>query len=54
MRQEQLEEAISKKKDEMIEIGMAKGLRCEKTIRCSQELDILLNYYNRLFLNIRP
>ena len=48
MRQEQLVEAISQKRDEMIKIGMAKGLLSEETINCSQELDKLLNKYNRL------
>lgn len=48
MRQEQLVEAISKKRDEMIKLGMGKGLQCEETINCSQELDELLNDYSRL------
>ncbi|MGG1675471.1 Spo0E family sporulation regulatory protein-aspartic acid phosphatase [Neobacillus sp. NRS-1170] len=52
MRQEQLEKAISKKRDEMIKIGMAKGLHSEETILCSQELDDMLNEYNRL--SLRP
>ncbi|MGG3467100.1 aspartyl-phosphate phosphatase Spo0E family protein [Neobacillus pocheonensis] len=51
MRQEQLEEAISKKRDEMIRIGMTKGLHCEETVLCSQELDNMLNEYNRKYLN---
>ncbi|MDN3016048.1 aspartyl-phosphate phosphatase Spo0E family protein [Paenibacillus sp. BSR1-1] len=52
MRQEQLEKAINKKRDEMIKIGLAKGLQCEETILCSQELDDMINEYNRL--KLRP
>lgn len=48
MRKVDLEEAISEKRAEMIEIGMAKGLSSEETIVCSQELDRLLNDYRRL------
>jgi Spo0E like sporulation regulatory protein len=48
MRQEQLVEEINKKRNEMINTGMALGLDCEKTIQCSQELDQLLNEYNSL------
>lgn len=44
----ELEEAINEKRAEMIEIGMAKGLSCEETIVCSQELDRLLNEYRSL------
>ena len=43
-----LEEAISEKRAEMIEIGMVKGLSSEETVVCSQELDRLLNEYRRL------
>jgi hypothetical protein len=43
-----LEAAISEKRAEMIEVGMAKGLSSEETIVCSQELDRLLNDYRRL------
>ncbi|WP_246942061.1 Spo0E family sporulation regulatory protein-aspartic acid phosphatase [Bacillus pinisoli] len=45
MRKEFLAEAIQVKRDEMIHIGITKGLRNEETIRCSQELDELLNLY---------
>ncbi|MFC4801625.1 Spo0E family sporulation regulatory protein-aspartic acid phosphatase [Neobacillus sp. GCM10023253] len=47
MRQAQLAEAIRNKRAEMIQIGMSKGLDSEETIYCSQELDDLLNEYNR-------
>jgi hypothetical protein len=46
-----LEEAINEKRDEMIKIGMTKGLSNRETIVCSQELDNLLNEYRRLTLN---
>ncbi len=48
MRIVDLEEAINEKRAEMIEIGMEKGLSCEETVVCSQELDRLLNDYRRL------
>ncbi|MGG3470434.1 aspartyl-phosphate phosphatase Spo0E family protein [Neobacillus pocheonensis] len=50
MRLEQFEEAINEKKVEMIKLGMRKGLQNEETIYCSQELDKLLNDYNRLLM----
>ncbi|MFB3161665.1 aspartyl-phosphate phosphatase Spo0E family protein [Neobacillus sp. 179-C4.2 HS] len=43
-----LEEAINEKRAKMIELGMEKGLSCEETIVCSQELDRLLNDHRRL------
>jgi hypothetical protein len=43
-----LEEAINEKRAKMIELGMEKGLSCEETIVCSQELDKLLNDHRRL------
>ncbi|MCM3117543.1 aspartyl-phosphate phosphatase Spo0E family protein [Neobacillus sp. MER 74] len=48
MRLDLCEAAIKEKKDEMIKLGMTKGLQNEETIYCSQELDKLLNEYNRL------
>jgi hypothetical protein len=51
MRLEQCEAAIKEKKDEMIKLGMTKGLQNEETIYCSQELDKLLNDYHRLLLD---
>ena len=48
MRREQLFEAISKKRAEMVKIGVEKGLHSEETITCSQELDKLLNSYHNL------
>lgn len=43
-----LEEAINEKRDEMIRVGMTKGLSSDETIYCSQELDRLLNDYEHL------
>lgn len=43
-----LEEAINEKRDEMIRMGMTKGLSSVETIDCSQELDRLLNNYENL------
>jgi len=51
MRLEQYEAAIKEKKNEMIKLGMTKGLQNEETIYCSQELDKLLNDYNRFLLD---
>lgn len=47
MGKEQFAEAISLKRDEMIQIGILKGLLSEETIICSQELDNLLNEYSK-------
>lgn len=38
-------ELINKKRDQMIELGVTKGLNDEETIKCSQSLDVLLNIY---------
>ena len=51
MKKVDLEVAINEKRDEMIKIGMTKGLCCEETVLCSQELDKLLNDYRRLTSN---
>ncbi|MGG1397435.1 aspartyl-phosphate phosphatase Spo0E family protein [Bacillus salipaludis] len=45
-----LEVAISKKREEMIMVGMDKGLVCHETIKLSQELDRLLNEYDHYVL----
>lgn len=50
MRLDLLLEAINKKREEMIKTGLEKGLLCEETIHCSQELDKLLNCYQNLLL----
>ncbi|MCT2537803.1 aspartyl-phosphate phosphatase Spo0E family protein [Aquibacillus koreensis] len=36
---------ISSKRNEMIKVGLTEGLTSKETIRCSQELDQLLNMY---------
>ncbi|MCD4837608.1 Spo0E family sporulation regulatory protein-aspartic acid phosphatase [Neobacillus sp.] len=52
MRQaEFLEEAIRKKREEMVSIGMVKGLQSKETIICSQELDNLMNEYHKVLIN---
>ncbi|MGP4108510.1 Spo0E family sporulation regulatory protein-aspartic acid phosphatase [Virgibacillus sp. L01] len=47
-------EAISMKKNEMVNLGMKYGLAHYKTIKCSQQLDKLLNihrYGRKYFVN---
>jgi hypothetical protein len=39
---------IQEKQREMISVGVLKGLASEETIKCSIELDHLLNEYHRL------
>ncbi|OIK15760.1 hypothetical protein BIV60_08400 [Bacillus sp. MUM 116] len=48
-----LEKAISQKREEMIKLGMDKGLSCHETIKCSQELDRLLNVYDDLLIETK-
>ncbi|CDQ42007.1 MULTISPECIES: aspartyl-phosphate phosphatase Spo0E family protein [Virgibacillus] len=43
-----LSKAISKKKKEMIELGLKYGLTDKRTVKCSQQLDTLLNLQNNL------
>ncbi|MCA1029421.1 aspartyl-phosphate phosphatase Spo0E family protein [Bacillus timonensis] len=38
---------IDEKREEMIQIGMKTGYTSDKTVSCSQELDQLLNQYQR-------
>jgi stage 0 sporulation regulatory protein len=47
MELEAIVNAMNEKKSEMIKIGMEKGFSHEETIQCSQELDELINEYNR-------
>jgi len=42
---------IVRKRSEMIELANSKGLACHETIKCSQELDSLLNTFNQFQLN---
>ncbi|WP_079529178.1 MULTISPECIES: aspartyl-phosphate phosphatase Spo0E family protein [Halobacillus] len=39
---------IDKKRVEMIELGMEKGLTNKEVIKCSQQLDELLNVYSKV------
>ncbi|WP_084552235.1 MULTISPECIES: aspartyl-phosphate phosphatase Spo0E family protein [Bacillaceae] len=43
-------ELIEKKRNELIKIVSKNGLNSQITIVYSQELDMLLNQYNQLFL----
>lgn len=43
MDKKELEREIERKRDEMIRVGMEKGLNDPETIRLSQELDKLIN-----------
>ncbi|MDE3838315.1 aspartyl-phosphate phosphatase Spo0E family protein [Bacillus methanolicus] len=40
---------IQHKREKMIDSAQKHGLTSERTIRCSQELDMLLNEYQRTF-----
>lgn len=42
---------IVRKRHEMIRIANSNGLLSNETIRCSQELDSLLNTFNRYRIN---
>lgn len=42
---------IEKKREELIKIAVTNGLRSSVAIRYSQELDNLINIYNRIYLN---
>ncbi|RBW68118.1 aspartyl-phosphate phosphatase Spo0E family protein [Bacillus taeanensis] len=44
---------IADKRKEMIDIAMRKGFACTETVRCSQELDGLLNVYERRFVKLK-
>lgn len=39
---------INSKRDEMMRLGMIKGLTCKETVKVSQELDELLNMYREV------
>ncbi|AYA75519.1 MULTISPECIES: aspartyl-phosphate phosphatase Spo0E family protein [Robertmurraya] len=45
---------IEKKRAELIEIAMISGLNSSTALHYSQELDNLLNEYNRIFLKKVP
>lgn len=46
-----LTKAISLKKKEMIDLGMKYGLADKRTIKCSQQLDDLINVHVRFLSN---
>ncbi|MDX8365456.1 aspartyl-phosphate phosphatase Spo0E family protein [Cytobacillus sp. IB215665] len=41
----QLQRTIEQKREEMTRIATREGLTSQKVIRCSQELDQLINHY---------
>jgi stage 0 sporulation regulatory protein len=49
MTKREMEEQIRKKREQMIEIAKQHGFTNEKTLKSSQELDNLLNKYQRFF-----
>jgi hypothetical protein len=42
-----LMECIVEKKEKLIELACRNGLTSYETVKCSQELDVLLNVYQR-------
>lgn len=45
-----LEEAIVTLQNRMIDIGLSKGLTHPDTVKCSQELDVVLNHFQQMNL----
>lgn len=45
---EKLLKDINKKRQEMIKIGIIEGMTSKEAVKCSQELDYLLNLYMRI------
>ncbi|MFC7686483.1 Spo0E family sporulation regulatory protein-aspartic acid phosphatase [Ureibacillus sp. GCM10028918] len=43
-----LEDAIATLQNRMIDIGLSKGLTHPDTVKCSQELDIVLNHFQQI------
>ncbi|WP_053362218.1 aspartyl-phosphate phosphatase Spo0E family protein [Bacillus sp. FJAT-27251] len=50
MKKQELSNEIEKKREELIRVASTNGLSSSKAIRCSQELDHLLNTYNSRFI----
>nr|WP_080849191.1 aspartyl-phosphate phosphatase Spo0E family protein [Cytobacillus gottheilii] len=50
MNKKELLALIEKKRTELIQVAMSSGLNSTDAIKYSQELDTLLNEYNRTFL----
>ncbi|MET3729610.1 MAG: aspartyl-phosphate phosphatase Spo0E family protein [Bacillota bacterium] len=44
-----LMECIKEKKEKLVEVADRNGLTSNETVKCSQELDVLLNVYQRQF-----
>ncbi|MEN1969220.1 aspartyl-phosphate phosphatase Spo0E family protein [Lentibacillus sp. N15] len=49
--QKNLQQAINKKRQEMIGLAFNKGFTSKDTVKCSQELDQLLNLYSNVKLH---
>jgi len=43
-----LENAIAILQNRMIDIGLTKGLTHPDTVKCSQELDVVLNHFQQI------
>lgn len=43
-----LEDTIATLQNRMIDIGLSKGLTHPDTVKCSQELDMVLNHFQQL------
>ncbi|EIJ81709.1 hypothetical protein PB1_02180 [Bacillus methanolicus PB1] len=48
-KEQRMMKEIQHKREKMIDFAQKHGLTSERTIRCSQELDMLLNEYQRTF-----
>ncbi len=44
----ELEDAIVTLQSRMIDIGLSKGLTHPDTVKCSQELDVVLNHFQQM------
>ncbi|MEI5905931.1 aspartyl-phosphate phosphatase Spo0E family protein [Bacillus spongiae] len=47
---ERIDTLIEKKRQQMIQVGLAKGLSSEETVTLSKQLDRLLNIHSRRYL----
>jgi len=51
MNKDSILQTIELKRKELIELGKTNGLTTDKTVKCSQELDRLLNIYQLSSVN---
>ncbi|KMY53724.1 hypothetical protein AC623_06720 [Bacillus sp. FJAT-27231] len=54
MHKDDLLDAIEKKRLELFQIVTIKGLNSPLAVKCSQELDLLLNDYDRKYVHSSP